>query len=100
PTSGNTGLDADAPRGAAVLDDLIRQCGQLLEGGGDLVALVGERLGAVPHQRLDVGTCRHAVDLAVDGGELWPTGDVVSRDGFRQIIREREQLVLLDEIKE
>jgi hypothetical protein len=67
-----TGLDARAPRLDAGGRDVVGELDHLVPRGGDLVVLLLEQLRRVPHQRLDVGAHRHAVDLAVDGGVLGP----------------------------
>ena len=95
PAGGDTGLDADAPWDAAIGDDLVGQCGQFLEGGRDLVALVGERLRAVPHQGLDVGSGGNAVDLAIDRCEFGQPATLSAVTAAADVVGEREELTLL-----
>src|SRR5690606_36388273 len=67
-----TGLDAGAPRHAAVLDDLRGEVHHLGPRRRDLVAGVLEHRRRVPDVRLDVRPERRGVERAVDGAVLLP----------------------------
>jgi hypothetical protein len=90
---GRTRAEADAPRRAAVLDDLLGQRLQVLEGLRDLVAGLLEGLGRVPHQRFHVRPEEDPVDILLavrsrEGREVGPgraggEGVLEPRPGFR-----------------
>ena len=99
--------EADAPGGAAVLDDLIRKLDQVLHGCRDLVAGFLEVFRNVPDQRLQVGLvwkgikCVLAV-LALVGAVADPAiaGAVIGLDPASEIITQGRQITLACEIGE
>ncbi len=107
PAGRTAGTETDAPRHAAILDDLLRQGLQLFHGRRDLVAGILEVFRHVPDERLHVdlvGKCVEAflAVLAVVGAVSDPAiaGAVVILDPLGILVAERRQVALAGEIGE
>ena len=100
PTGGGTRLDADAERRVAVGDHGLGEAEQLIERGGDLVAVGLEARRLVPDERLEVGLVGHAVLRAVDVAEAHGAGGPVLADRCGDIVGQRHDEAVASEVGE
>lgn len=101
PASCLTGLDAEAKSlGAASGGDRVNQCAELVEGGWNLVASVGECLRLVPDEGLEVGRAGHTVLDTVDIAEDVPGVAPVGGGGCCCLVVQRLQHAIAGEASE
>ena len=94
PAGGGAGLDADTPRCLAVGNHLVAQCYQLIECRRDGITAVGEHLGVVPDDGLEVGLDLEGVDLVLECVGLERTGRPLRPDYGHDVLRDRQQEAL------
>ena len=105
PTSCSTRTQTNAPRCAAVCNDLIGQLFQFFHGFGNVVSRFVKRGRRIPNQRFKVDAVEHAVQLIVAIGvgicaQIHPraTRSEVFFDPIRCAFRHRRQEALLGQI--
>ena len=100
PTGGGARLDADAERRVAVGDHGLGEAEELIERGGDLVAVGLKTRRLVPDERLEVGLVGHAVLRAVDVAEAHGAGGPVLADRCGDIVGQRHDEAVASEVGE
>ena len=100
PTGGGARLDTDAERRVAVGDHGRGKREQLVEGGGNFVAVGLEASRLVPDERLEVGLVGHAVLGAVDVAEAHGAIGPVLADRFSDGVGQRHDVAITGEVSE